>query len=109
MSEKNTNFVYDEEDSVEFIRESLSQELQTQLDDDDIHYIVDLMYEFYDEKGFLSEDNEDDDIEYDEEELISYIIKNAKNDDVKTFTEQQVTAVIDGELAYCDSLEDEEE
>lgn len=104
MSEKNDVFEYDEEESVKFIQSSMPNELKGQLTDDDINYLVDLIYEYYEDKGFLNDDA-DDNIEIDEEELISYVIKNAKADNVKAYTPEQVEAVIDGELSYCDTLE----
>ena len=104
MSEKNDVFEYDEEESVKFIQSSMPNELKGQLTDDDINYLVDLIYEYYEDKGFLNDDA-DDSVEIDEEELISYVIKNAKADNVKVFTPEQVEAVIDGELSYCETLE----
>lgn len=104
MSEKNDVLEYDEEESVKFIQSSMPNELKGQLTDDDINYLVDLIYEYYEDKGFLNDDA-DDSVEIDEEELISYVIKNAKADNVKVFTPEQVEAVIDGELSYCETLE----
>lgn len=104
MSDKNNVLEYDEDDSVKFIQNSMSNELKGQLTNDDINYLVDLIYEYYEDKGFLNEDAEDN-VEIDEDELISYVIKNAKSDNIKEFTAEQVEAVIDGELSYCETLE----
>ena len=104
MSEKNNVLEYDEDESVKFIQSNMPSELKGQLADDDINYLVDLIYEYYEDKGYLNDDI-DDNVEIDEEELINYVIKNAKADNVKTFTPEQVEAVIDGELSYCDTLD----
>ena len=104
MSEKNNVLEYDEDESVKFIQSNMPDELQGQLTSDDINYLVDLIYEYYEDKGYLNDDVEDN-VEIDEEELISYVIKNAKADNVKVFTPEQVEAVIDGELSYCETLE----
>ena len=108
MSEKNDVLEYDEEESVKFIQSNMPNELKGQLKDDDVNYLVDLIYEYYEDKGFLNDDA-DDNVEIDEEELISYVIKNAKADNVKVFTPEQVEAVIDGELSYCETLETDSE
>lgn len=108
MSEKDMSFAYDEDNSVKFIQSTMPDELKGKLSDDDIKYLVDLIYEYYDEKGFLNDDA-DDDIEIDEEELIKYISKNSKGADIKKLTADQIEAVIEGELAYCDTLEDEDD
>lgn len=106
MSE-NDDLLYDEDDSVKFIRNYLPQELKGKFTDDDINYIVDLIYDFYDAKGYLKEDAGDgneEEIEIDEEELIDYVIKNAKKDGVGKFEPEEITFIVQGELAYCDSI-----
>jgi hypothetical protein len=108
MNEKDDLFVYDEDDSVRFIRNYLPQELKDRFSDDDINYIVDLIYDFYESKGYLGEedaaDNESD-VEIDEDELIDYVIKNAKKDGVGKFEADEIAFVVRGELEYCDSLD----
>lgn len=103
MSEDKTIIEYDEDESVKFIRKSLPEEMQNEFSDDEINYIVDLVYEFYEEKGFLDEDD-DKDIEIDEDELLDYVIKNARKDKIRDFTDEQIEAIVAGELAYCDTL-----
>ncbi|BBD45626.1 MULTISPECIES: hypothetical protein [Dysgonomonadaceae] len=103
MSKEKTIIEYDEDESVKFIRKSLPEEMQNEFSDDEINYIVDLVYEFYEEKGFLDEDD-DKDIEIDEDELLDYVIKNARKDKIRDFTDEQVEAIVAGELAYCDTL-----
>jgi len=88
---------------VKFIRKSLPEEMQNEFSDDEINYIVDLVYEFYEEKGFLDEDD-DKDIEIDEDELLDYVIENARKDKIREFTDEQIEAIVAGELAYCDTL-----
>jgi hypothetical protein len=103
MSKDKSIIEYDEDESVKFIRKSLPEEMQNEFSDDEINYIVDLVYEFYEEKGFLDEDD-DKDIEIDEDELLDYVIKNARKDKIRDFTDEQVEAIVAGELAYCDTL-----
>lgn len=104
MSE-NEEFIYDEEDSVKFIQNYLPQELKGKFSDDDINYIVDLVYDFYDTKGYLSDEDDDEkEIEIDEEELIKFVIKNARKDGVGKFEPEEITFIVQGELEYCDSI-----
>ena len=49
MSDKD-DLIYDEDDSVAFIQNYLPQELKGKFSNDDINYIVDLIYEFYESK-----------------------------------------------------------
>lgn len=104
MSDKE-DLIYDEEDSVKFIRNYLPQELKEKFSDDDINYIVDLVYDFYDSKGYLSDEGDDEgDIEIDEDELIAYVTKNAKKDGVGKYEAEEIMFIVQGELEYCDSI-----
>ncbi len=105
MSEKDDMLIYDEDDSVKFIQNYLPQEMKSKFSNDDINYIVDLVYDFYESKGFMNEDPEKDaDVEIDEEELIAYVIKNAKKDGVGKFEAEEISFIVQGELEYCDSI-----
>ena len=105
MSEKDDMLIYDEDDSVKFIQNYLPQEMKGKFSNDDINYIVDLVYDFYESKGFMNEDPEKDaDVEIDEEELIAYVIKYAKKDGVGKFEAEEISFIVQGELEYCDSI-----
>ncbi|KUK75544.1 MAG: Uncharacterized protein XD92_1547 [Proteiniphilum acetatigenes] len=103
MSEEKKVLDYDEDDSLKFIQDHLPEEMKNEFSDDEINYIVDLIYEFYEEKGFLDE-NDDTEIEIDEDELLEYIIKNARKDAIREYSDEQIEAIVSGELAYCDTL-----
>ena len=103
MSEENKVLEYDEDESLKFIQKHLPEDMQDEFTDDEINYIVDLVYEFYEEKGFLDESDESD-IEIDEDELLKYIFENAREDGIREYTDEQIEAIVAGELAYCDTL-----
>ncbi len=103
MSEEKKVLEYDEDDSLRFIQEHLPEEMKDEFTDDEINYIVDLVYEFYEEKGFLDE-SDDSEIEIDEDELLDYIFENAREDGIRDYTDEQIEAIVAGELAYCDTL-----
>ncbi len=106
MSQSDDLFVYDEDDSVAFIRNFLPQELKEKFNDDDLNYIIDLIYEFYEEKGYMDEDavSDDNEVEIDEEELVAFVVKQAKKDQVGKFEPEEISFIVQGELAYCESI-----
>lgn len=108
MNEEKDMNAYDENESIKFIRENLPEDMRNELSDDEITYVVDLMYEYYEEQGFLDEDQEGE-IEIDEDELLDFVISNAKKDKIKDFSDEQIEYIVAGELAYFDSLDYEEE
>ncbi len=104
MSNKD-DLIYDEEDSVRFIQNYLPQEMKGKFVDDDIYYVVDLVYEYYESKGFFDEGLDDaQEVNIDEDELVEFVIKNAQKDGVGKFTPEDVTFIVQGELEYCESI-----
>ena len=108
MSEKGIGLAYDEDNATEFIQSCMPDRFKGLLSNDDIIYLVDLIYEYYESKGYLSDDAEEE-IEVDEEDLINYVLKNAKSAKIKGLSSDVIEAVIDGELSYCESLEEDED
>lgn len=104
MSANDEDFMpYDDEEAIKFIRNQIPQELKEKFSDDDLYYIVDLIYEFYEKNGFMDADEESE-VEIDLDELTTYVIKHAKKDKVGVYTEDEIRFVIDSEIAYCDSI-----
>ena len=93
---------YDDAASVAFIRNYIPQEMKELLSDDDIVYFVDLIYDYYESRGYMDEDlDEDEAIEVDEDELVEYVVRK---DGVGKFEPEQIRFVVQGELEYCQSL-----
>ena len=96
---------YDDAASVAFIRNYIPQEMKELLSDDDIVYFVDLIYDYYESRGYMDEDlDEDEAIEVDEVELVEYVVRNARKDGVGKFEPEQIRFVVQGELEYCQSI-----
>ena len=98
---------YDDAASVAFIRNYIPQELKELLSDDDIVYFVDLIYDYYESRGYISDDedlSDEEPIEVDEDELVDYVVRNAKKDGVGKFDPDQIRFIVQGELEYCGSI-----
>ena len=98
---------YDDAASVAFIRNYIPQELKELLSDDDIVYFVDLIYDYYESRGYISDDDDlsdEEPIEVDEDELVEYVVRNAKKDGVGKFDPDQIRFIVQGELEYCESI-----
>ena len=105
------DLIYDEDEAVKFVQNFLPQELKGKFSDDDINYLIDVVYEFYESKGFLDDEDEEVDededvfVEINEDELIQYVTKNARKDMVGKFTADEIAFVVEGELEYCNSIQ----
>lgn len=94
---------YDDQAAIVFIKKQLPSELN--ITEDEIQYILDVIYDFYESKGLLDEDT-DEEVEIVEEELLHYILKAVKKDEmgVDKLTEDTVQLVLDAEYEYSQSL-----
>jgi len=105
MSNEKDLIQYDEEDAVKFIQNYLPQEMKGKYSNDEINYIIDIVYDFYEEKGFMDEDTDEaSTVDIDEDEIVSYVLKYTQKDKINDFTSEDVAFIIQGELAYCDSI-----
>jgi hypothetical protein len=97
------DFQYDYEDAVKFILNYLPDNIKSKFTNDDIYYILDLIDEFNESKGFL-EGDDDKEIEINEDELIAFVVKNALSDNVGKYDADDIAFIVQGELEYCDSI-----
>ena len=102
---------YDEDDAVAFILDFIPAEAKERISDDKIEYVLDVVYEYYDEKGLIDEDSTEE-ASIDEEDMFKYILKCSKKDKMD-IQEDDVQLILDGEFEYGKSLgiyrdEDEE-
>src|ERR1035437_461244 len=94
--------VYDEDEAVKFILNYIPAETKVRIDDDKIQYVLDVVYDFYDENGLIDEDSTEE-ASIDEEEMFKFIIKCAKKDKIQ-ISEDDIQLILDGEYEYGKSL-----
>lgn len=105
MNNNNDLIQYDEEDAVKYIQNYLPQEMKGKYTNDEINYIIDIVYDYYDENGFMNEDTaEDAVVDIDEDEIVAYVLKYTKKEKINNFIAEEIAFIIQGELAYCDSI-----
>jgi len=101
-TEEEDLLVYDEDEAVKFILNSIPAESKDRIDNDKIEYVLDVVYDFYDENGLIDEDSTEE-ASIDEEEMFKYIMKSSKKDKMK-LSEDDIQIILDGEYEYGKSL-----
>lgn len=94
--------VYDEDEAVKFILDFIPAEAKTRITDETIEYMLDVVYEYYDENGLIDEDSTEE-ASIDEEEMFKFIQKCAKKDKIK-LEDEDIRIILDGEYEYGKSL-----
>ena len=94
--------VYDEDEAVAFILDFIPIEAKERIDEDKIEYVLDVVYDFYDENGLIDEDSTEE-ASIDEEEMFKFILKCSKKDKME-LNEDDIQLILDGEFEYGKSL-----
>lgn len=96
----------DDEKTIAFIKNYLPQELKEKFSDDELYYFLDLIDEYYVESGILdAQPDTDGYIEVDLEKVVDYVVKEAKKDEMGEYDPEEILFVVQGEMEYGDSLE----
>jgi len=105
MKETEENLLeYSEDEAVNFIFNSFPEEAKKRINKDIINYVLDVVYDFYEEKGLLDEEDEKVTESFiDEEELFEYILKAAKKDKIN-LTGEDIELILDAEFEYGKSI-----
>ena len=98
---------YDEDDAIKFIRETLPKEVNEKYSDDEILYIIDIIWDWYERNGYLKIDaGVTDEEELDVEKLTAFVAKEIKKDGEVLMDPQDIDLIVRGELQYEESIED---
>lgn len=100
-------YKFDEDNAVKFIRASIPADVAAKYDDEEILCVVDIIWNYYEDKGLLSlnlEETEEDVLDVDD--LVKYVKKEIKNDEDLIMDPKDVELIVKAELAYEESLED---
>ena len=95
----------DDEKTIEFIKNYLPQELKGKFSDDELYYFLDVMVDYYSTSGCLdAQPDADGYINIDQDEIVDYIIREAKTDEMGEYASEDILWVVQGEMEYGNSL-----
>ena len=98
---------YEENDAVKYILSNLPSDVAEKYSDDDILLVIDIIFEFYENKGYLDlNDIDESDDEFDESELFEFVKKSLKKDKDNPIDVDDVENIVHLELEYEDSIDD---
>ena len=101
------NYKFDEDQAIAFIRNYVGEKISNQYSDDEILYIVDIIWDYYERNGYLSlsADITDDEI-LDVDNLTAYVKKEVARDDELEMDPHDIAKIVKGELEYEERPED---
>lgn len=98
---------FDEDDAIKFIRETLSEEQSARITDDEILYVIDCIWDWYEKNGYL-DINADvtDEEEMNVDALTAYVTKELRRARELNVMPDDVGTIVKAELQYEESIED---
>ncbi len=93
---------YDDVEAVKFIFQNLPADLKETITEEKIEYVLDVIYEFYDEQGLIEEDTAEEAF-IDEEDMFVYLKKCTK-EDAMNISEEEISHILEGEYEYGKSI-----
>ena len=105
-------FLNAEEDAqeVEFIKNNLPQELKEKFSDEELYYFIDVITEYYLDSGvFNAQPDKDGYIDLDLDAVVNHVVKKAKKEKMGEFKPEDILFVVQADLDFAESLDDEDE
>lgn len=94
---------YDEDFALKHIRGLLPKDISDKYSDDDLLNVIDMIWDYYDENGFLDMSDDDDDT-IDVEDVADYVKRMLKKDKEARISPDDVMAIVNGEIDYERSI-----
>lgn len=99
--------LYDEDNAIAFIRKTLPENVNARYDDDEILYVIDIIWEWYEKNGYLDLNSEvPEEEEHDLTRLTAYVKAQLKKDQEIEMDPADVDLIVKGEIEYEESIED---
>ena len=99
----------DDEKTIEFIKNYLPHDLKNKFTDDEFYYFLDLIDEYYTQSGILdAQPDAEGCIEIDLEKVVDYMVKEARKDGMGEYDPEELLFIVQGEMDYADSLDNED-
>lgn len=104
---ENNQYSFNEDNAVKFIRAELPESIREKYDDDEILSIVDIIWDYYEDNGYLSLNSiETEEEQLDVDDLVKIREKRGENDQELIMDSKDVELIVKAELDYEESLED---
>lgn len=96
----------DDDQTVEFIKNYVSQELKEKLTDDDLDFFLDTICDYYCDNGtFEQEPDSEGCVDVDVDAVAAYLLKESKKHQIGDYDLDDMIQIVNGELEFGEQLE----
>ncbi|MCQ2334389.1 MAG: hypothetical protein MJZ89_00970 [Paludibacteraceae bacterium] len=94
----NLGLEFDDDECIQFILQLIPEEDRDGMTEDDIQYVLDAIYDYYESEGLIDEDEATDGY-IDETAELNYIQAACRKDGIR-LTDEQIQLILDAEFQY---------
>ncbi|MCQ2192290.1 MAG: hypothetical protein MJZ23_05430 [Paludibacteraceae bacterium] len=107
-------FEWLDKEAIAYIKKNIFPEYRGKLTDNQIQYILDCEYDYYEDLGYFDDDNDEDrNVEIDEDEVFEAVCKRVETDGrIEELPSDIIGAILDANYQFCIEtgvFDDEEE
>lgn len=98
---------FEEDEAVKFIRKALPENINSRISDDDILYVIDCIWDWYERNGYLAitaDVTDEEEIKVDE--LVEFVKKELRRAKESPLVPDDVEPIVKAELQYEESIEE---
>ena len=107
MKKENEELVFDESEAIRFILDYLPEEDSKLLTEDDVQFVLDAIYDYYESEGLIDEETEAEaeveETDIDESKMLEFVREQARKEHV-SLTDEQIQLILAGEFEYGVSI-----
>ena len=107
MKEDNEELVFDESEAIRFILNYLPEEDSKALTEDDIQFVLDAIYDYYEAEGLIDDETDDEaeveETDIDETAMLDFVREQARNEHID-LTDEQIQLIVAAEFEYGVSI-----
>jgi len=91
--------VLDDDEVIRFTLNLVPDEFKSRIDHDKIQWALDALYDYYDQMGYIDDDETVEEASIDEEDVLAYVTAAAKKDKID-LTAEELKFILDCEYDY---------
>ncbi|MBO5974202.1 MAG: hypothetical protein J6P95_00575 [Paludibacteraceae bacterium] len=103
MAKEKDLIEFDDQDAIDFILNYLSS-TDFSASEEEIQYVLDLIYEYYEQNDLMEDEVSADNAMVDEDEMLNFVFKLMNKEKVFSLEKDVLQVILDGEYEYGKSI-----
>lgn len=103
MAKEKDLIEFDDQEAIDFILNYLAS-TDFSASEEEVQYVLDLIYEYYEQNDLMEDDVATDNAMVDEDEMLNFVFDLMKKEKVFSLSKELLQTILDGEYEYGKSI-----